>query len=477
MRVVLHADASAVIGTGHVTRCLALAAALQRMGADVTLASAQIVDDLKRRAAALGVPVVDRDAAPRQPDWLVVDGYHLGRAVRASLAEPTVPRLVIDDLGGDVADATMVVNQNLGAGPATMGAAEVEVLAGPGYALLAEEFAAAEPERPQPPRTERVLVTMGGADPANATALAVEALQLAPETAGSVRVILGPAHPSPDRIEHAARAAGFEVIRRAASLAGHLAWADLVVSACGTSVLECARLGRPIVGVVVADNQRRVARALVREGLGIVAGAHPGLTAADLASAIAKLEDDEPTRQRIARVGPSLVDGTGASRVARSMAIGPVTLRDATFDDAGQLLDWRNEPAARRASLDRNRIDPQVHGAWLRQRLQDPAHRIWIGQVGGEPIGVVRFALAGETAIISIALDPGRRGAGLGARLIAAGCARLAAAEDARVVEAVIRVDNQPSITAFRVAGFRSASALTGDDDSLVFRLPLVPME
>jgi len=476
MHVVVHADASREIGAGHVIRSLALASALRDLGAEVTLASDELLDGLRRRAIALGVAVVPREDAPRRPDWIVADGYHLDRARRDALAERAVPRLVVDDLGGDVADAALALNQNLGVGPHVV-AAGVELLAGPGYSLLAPEYATAQPTRAQPRRVERVLVTMGGADPNDATALAVEALRRAVAPAPQVRVILGPGHPSTERVERAARAAGFDVERNVASLAPHLAWADMVVSGCGTSVLECARLGRPLVGIVLADNQRGVARALAREGLGVVAGPHPGLTEDELGALVTTLAEDEATRTTMAAIGPGLVDGGGASRVARAMASGPMTLRDAALEDADRLLAWRNDPDARRASLHRGTIEPEEHLGWLRERLADPRHRIWIGLLGDAPVGVVRFALGDEVATISVALAADRRGAGLGSRLIAAGCARLAATGEARTVEALIRPDNEPSLAAFRVAGFRPDTTSSVRPDALVLRLALAPME
>lgn len=197
MRVVVHADASARIGTGHVMRCLALGAALRRNGVEVVLAADELVDDLERRLRDHGIDAVARRDAPADPDWVVIDGYHLDPRRRAGLSDPGVPRLVIDDLGADAADATVVLNQNLYATPAGPSHAptEGELLAGPAYALLRREFVDAAPQRTVPERADSILVTMGGADPSDATSAVIASLA-ALRSPADVRVLIGPAHPA-----------------------------------------------------------------------------------------------------------------------------------------------------------------------------------------------------------------------------------------------------------------------------------------
>ena len=456
MHVVIHADASTEIGAGHVVRSLALAAALRELGARVTLASAQLPASFTERAVRVGVEIVDRPMAPRDPDWVVVDGYHLAELAPSAIANPGAKRALIVDFGGDVPNAAIVVDPNLGAN-ALGYPSDPERLAGPAYALLRAELAGSQAERGQPEIADRILVTLGGADPRDATRLVVAALAEA-DPRPQVRVVIGPAHPAPDEIERAARAAGFAAIRDASSMAPHLAWADLVVSGCGSGVLEAARLGRPLLGIVLADNQRRVAAAVLKERIGFILGEHPGVTVDDVVEGLGRLRMDRDARDSIARRGPDLVDGHGAQRVARALTTGPLTLRDAALDDADRLLEWRNDQGSREASFDPRRIDRSTHLTWLEDRLSSSSHHIWIGELAGDPIGVVRFAIEGPVATVSVALDPDRRGQGIGARLIASGCARLCAIERGMTFEALIRPGNRASLLAFQHAGFEIGS-------------------
>jgi UDP-2,4-diacetamido-2,4,6-trideoxy-beta-L-altropyranose hydrolase len=460
LRVIIHADSSPGIGSGHVVRSLALASALTEAGVDVQLASERLLPDSRDRARTLGVATVDRARAVRSADWIVFDGYHLDRAARDALADAGVPRLVVDDLGSLLDDAAMSVNGNVYAVPGRWpGPGEGEALLGPAYALLGREYASGVPYRRQPDSADRILVTMGGTDPQDATRLALDALaRLDPPP--DARVVLGASHPAADERAAQGRALGLRVIRAPRGLFAELARCDLVVSACGTTVLEAVCLGRPIVGVVVADNQERTATAIHDEQLGLVAGRYPGLDAAALAGAISALRTNAALREAISRRGPTLVDGHGADRVARAMLGGPLRLRPADIGDAERLLEWRNDPVARRASFETEPIPLDQHVAWLRARLADPAHRIWIGEAGGTPIGVVRFGIEDRHATISVAVAPARRGGGIGTRLIAAGVQRLAREDVVKRlawIDAWIRPGNDASLESFRRAGFREA--------------------
>ncbi len=474
MRVVIHADSSAEVGAGHAVRSLALGRALVARGTTVELASACLMDPHRALAQDHAIKVVDRDAAERRPDWIVVDGYHLGPAQRAVLADPDVPRLVFDDLGMDASDAAMVVNGNLYASPGRWGPMySAEGLLGPAYAPLHTEITGGRPDREQPAIADRAVVTMGGSDPSDATRVVIDALA-GIRPAIQARVVIGAAHPAAAERERQARDANFEVVRAPKTLVRELAWCDVAISACGSTVLEAARLGRPIVGVVIADNQRLVAGGVATEGLGVIAGEHPGLGPHAVASAFVTLQGDLSRRAAMSALGPRLVDGNGARRIAQAMTVGALRLRAAEPADGGRLLAWRNDPISLHASFNTRPVEPAEHRLWLADRLASHGHRIWIGELRSGPVGVVRFELEGARATISVTVAPEQRNAGIGTRLIAAGMARLAAEGRHLDVLAWIRAENAASIAAFLAAGFRLAESPS--PDRVLLRQPVLPV-
>lgn len=141
---------------------------------------------------------------------------------------------------------------------------------------------------------------------------------------------------------------------------------------------------------------------------------------------------------------------TGGSE--RGRARGPTAvLRAAGPADRDQVLRWNQAPDVRAQSRDPRPIDPATHARWFAARLADPSGRMWIAEVDGVGVGVVRIERApGDSDDrISIALDPTWRGRGVGRAVIAAACAATPGP-----VLAEIRPDNLASRAAFAAAGF-----------------------
>lgn len=156
---------------------------------------------------------------------------------------------------------------------------------------------------------------------------------------------------------------------------------------------------------------------------------------------------------------------TAASRDPSAMVLRPVSQADETL-----LLRWANDPATRAASRAHDPVAPADHRRWLKRRLATPDDaRLWIGEIDGVAIGVVRFERRTPTAVeVSITAAPDARGRGLARALLEAG---LAAARDAFgpvTVLADILPDNEASLRLFTRAGFtpvgrRAGAAAEGD--------------
>src|SRR5471032_2673256 len=121
MNVSFRVDAGARIGNGHLMRCLSLADALSERGASTSfICEAGVAVELERAVAqnhkVLDIPAQgtlekawseSRDAyhtlrviseARLEPDWLVVDHYHLAREWEDQVRPAVKKLLVIDDL-------------------------------------------------------------------------------------------------------------------------------------------------------------------------------------------------------------------------------------------------------------------------------------------------------------------------------------------------------------------------------------------
>ena len=488
-KLLVRADADDRIGTGHVMRCLALAQAWQAAGGQVVFLSRCPVPKLRERIRASSAELILLDhphphpadlsavlawldqagshTAPAAPSWVVLDGYHFDaeyqRAVRAAAAR----LLVIDDAAQlPHYHAELLLNQNLGAEQLDYACDDdTTCLLGCRYAMLRPEFhVRTSLRRETPPIARKLLVTLGGADPKNATCTVLRALARLDVPAWEAKVVVGSANLHAARLREQLRhiPAGAELLTEVTDMRELMAWADLAVSAAGTTCWESAVMGLPAAVLVVAENQRLLAERLSEAGVATYLGRSEDLTPEQLADALSALCHDRGRRRRQSEAGRTLVDGCGVERVVAVMhALGgklpaeQVTLRRAVAEDL--LMVWRlaNHPTVRRNSLSTASIPLEEHRAWFRHKLSDPAARMWVLDFQGLVVAVIRYDRTEPgVAEVSIQVAAGLRRRGLALRLLDS--TRPAACRELQIrrVRAVVRGENLPSMRAFAKAGF-----------------------
>jgi UDP-2,4-diacetamido-2,4,6-trideoxy-beta-L-altropyranose hydrolase len=333
--LLLRADASAEIGTGHVMRCLALAQAWMADGGTAVFLVHSCPYALVARLRGEGCHVVQLGAEPgtaadaaetaaaaahHGAEWVAVDGYTFDAHYQDSLIESGCRLLFIDDYGhADRYPADIVLNQNLYASASMYPARSsgTRLLLGTKYALLRQELLGHRTDAARSPDSLHVLVTLGGGDPDNATATVLDALAGLP---GGLRVsvCIGGANPHIDQLRDIAAHADHDIafLRNVANMADLMVQADIAVSAGGSTCWELCYFGVPTLIVVIADNQRPIAAALADAGAGVSLGWHADLPAAGIAAQFHSLALDRERRMRMAAAGRRIVDGHGAARVA-----------------------------------------------------------------------------------------------------------------------------------------------------------------
>ena len=122
-------------------------------------------------------------------------------------------------------------------------------------ALVRREFREwALPARVQPALATRVLVTVGGSDPRNATSALLRALALFERPALAVRVVVGPANPWRAELEALASALPLDVALCTAvtDMPTLMSWAHVALTGAGTTCWELACMGVPMLTLTVA---------------------------------------------------------------------------------------------------------------------------------------------------------------------------------------------------------------------------------
>lgn len=443
MRIVFRTDASAVLGRGHVMRCLALADALAGMGHQCAFATAAASPAVAPPLAGSGHdmalldPAAENDAAvlaerwPEGTDWLVVDHYGLDR-VFESACRPWAKRiLAIDDLANRPHDCDLLLDQTLGrdardyAGLIPAGA---ETLVGPRYALIRPQFAAcrapALDRRGRPGEVRRLLVSMGGADPHGIIPRVLEAVVLA-QAGVEIHVVTGSDTAAQDRLRRQTEnfSVPVTVHGEVEDMAGLMSAADLAVGAGGGTSWERCCLGLPAILIIIADNQRTNARALEKAGAALNAGWHGDITAKALAKTLGRVLSDSDGLRAMSSAAAKVCDGRGAWRTILALLEPeaardgrPVSLRAAGFDDSGIMLQWQRDERTRRHFHVPEPPSSGEHEDWLRRSLENPGRYLALVLHGGAPAGVLRLdrTADGRALKVSILVAPDSFRQGIG---------------------------------------------------------------
>lgn len=312
MKVAFRADASLVIGTGHVMRCLTLASALARVGAQCSFICREqpgnLIDFIRKRGFDV-VPLPRASDSSQQldgtahahflgcsqgkdardcgkilnegggVDWLVVDHYGLDSRWEEVLLPTYKKLMVIDDLADRPHSCDILLDQTFGRKKEDyhlLAPVECRLLCGSQYSLLRPEFPRMRQQslerRKNNCSVKKLLISMGGVDMDNVTGKVLQSLTrtFLPENI-EIAIVMGPHAPWIETIRELAGELSWraEVYTSVENMAELMAGSDLAIGAAGATVWERCCLGLPSFVVVLADNQRLIARNLQQAGAAI----------------------------------------------------------------------------------------------------------------------------------------------------------------------------------------------------------------
>jgi len=457
-------------------RCLALAQAWKDMGGCAIFAMARDLPEIERRLKGDGFsvhhiiaePGSEKDAAltadlaiSLKAFFVVVDGYQFCSEYQMSLKKVGLHLLFIDDYGhAEFYCADLVLNQNIYAREELYKYRDfkTELLLGSAFVLLRSEFRSWRNWiRNNPDKAGKILVTLGGSDPHNVTLKILSSLQSQNAKGIEVVIIVGAGNVHNAALQAAVKPSQIpiRIVRNASNMPELLAWADMAIISGGTTSYETAFMGLPSLIVIIAANQVQVAEKLAEIQAAANLGWHHNLSCAGIHKMVEDLRVNYRARESMSRIGRQLVDGLGTTRVIRAILERVITVRGAVESDCEQIYKWANDDDTRAASFNSGPIDRETHSNWFSQRLQDSNCLMLVCRDDqGHSLGLVRFDLAGDEAIISINLDPNMRGRGLAGFIIIRTVDELFKRYNISRVSAFIKPQNLRSAKAFERAGF-----------------------
>ena len=340
MKVVIRVDASHIIGTGHVMRCLILAQTLQNNGAEVQFICRKHERNLIDKICSTGFHTfeleltdekeVDNKLAytswlgatqqkdvdecinilkDKKTDWLIVDHYSLDEYWQKSLKPYYKKLMVIDDLADRQFDCDILLNQNLGSTKEQYKnrvPKSCELLLGCEYALLRPEFSKlrgqALEKRKKTKEIKNILISMGGGE----NKIIYDILKQL-DSRFNVVVVLGKNFLFNKKVQSYVDGKNIKIIMETDNMAKLMLDADLAIGAGGSTSWERCCLGLPTIVFMIADNQREVVKNL--EQLGAV------IVAENLKEDLQLIMRDIDLWKRMSNKAQEICDGLGVHRI------------------------------------------------------------------------------------------------------------------------------------------------------------------
>jgi spore coat polysaccharide biosynthesis predicted glycosyltransferase SpsG len=321
--VVIRCDATEHIGYGHLSRSIALAQAFHDDGLDARLAMRP--DSAVDLARQVGVRVIDLGS---EGDDTLREEVARAQALVLDYREALDPRVIADRGPTVLACIDDPTDRRLHADLVfyppipqvhrwTWDGFRGELLTGWDWVILRRDVGEPRPDRVS--ERPRVLITMGGSDPARFSELVLEAMtDMGAECEATL--VIGPANPRAKELTQ--RAAGINVTAVTAppDFTALLRRTDFAVASFGVTAYELAALRIPSLFLCLTDDHTESAGVFEGRGIAKIVGVPPHLEAGRIRDAVARAIQDHRDAASWMHQLPRVLDGGGAGRVARRIA-------------------------------------------------------------------------------------------------------------------------------------------------------------
>lgn len=464
LNVIIRADASLHIGSGHIMRCLVLAEALKCDGYHVVFATRPQQGDLialiKQRGFAvyeLTQPIhwqkpsstadyaawlqlnEDDDAddcasifnnAEQNIELVITDHYGIGARWHKKIKSIYHCKvLAIDDLVRKHS-ADLIIDQTLFRNPAeyTVLNPEAKVLTGTQYAIINNKFAKHHLTQLNVERslsdTPRILLSMGGIDGSNVTLQVLNVINDAFVIKPNITVLLSQRAPYYSQVsafsqQHSDWVTHINFVDDMAQL---MCEHDIAIGAPGSTSWERACIGLPSIIIALAENQNTICQQLAKVNAAISLALQD--IEAGFMSAYNQLLNNYQTMRK---TNLQLCDGKGVKRIIKQLSDLTSTshclylLRVAKHADIRQVYEWQCEPETRRYALNQATPNWEDHKHWMTNKLSDSNDVFYILELNEKQqskavisVGGVRLDYtANNTYTISIFIAPEYFGRGI----------------------------------------------------------------
>jgi UDP-2,4-diacetamido-2,4,6-trideoxy-beta-L-altropyranose hydrolase len=359
MKIVIRTDASQQIGAGHAMRCLTLAEVFRDSGATTEFITRAHVGNLNNYIKSKGFMVyplldpskfISQDNLDGYEEWLgvkqqkdaeetiqllvgthadllIIDHYALDYMWENMLRPHTDKIMVIDDLAARTHDCDWLLDMTEGRQMDDYRhkvPCNCQFLLGARYALLRPQFAkyrvASLEKREKQRPVKRILVSMGGSDPVDATSWVLRGIEQANVDA-KIDVVIGvqAQHIKHIQAQISKMKSQVRLLSQVENMAELMIQADLAIGAGGTTSWERCCLGLPTIILVTEDNQRMIAKNLHHLGAVWSMGWFSDIQSEDFVEQLQKMIVDNDGRYNMSCRASNVCDGGGARITCKAL--------------------------------------------------------------------------------------------------------------------------------------------------------------
>ena len=350
--LIIRADATPKIGSGHLIRCLVLAQAWKELGERVIFVTFCESEVLRRRIQNEGFDLIlIKSPHPNPSDlkqilstleanvsnfksnslkiskklkpWLILDGYNFDCNYQDVIKKANCKLMIIDDLHHfSNYRADILLNQNLHAEHFQYNVhPDTRLILGTKYIILPKNILYYKTWiRPIPRTASKILITFGGSDPTDTTAKILKIIIHLSDKNLDIKIVVGPMN---NRLVNYKKLlkdhSNVSLMSNIGNMQELLVWADLAIICAGGTLWECLFLGCPTVSFSANQVQKDILLSLHQKSMVHYVGDVNEVTSQDIKHSLESIVSSKYLRSELSKNGKDLVDGKGVSRIIDNM--------------------------------------------------------------------------------------------------------------------------------------------------------------
>jgi RimJ/RimL family protein N-acetyltransferase len=234
-----------------------------------------------------------------------------------------------------------------------------------------------------------------------------------------------------------------------------MAWADVAISAGGSTCWELVFMGLPSIVIPIAENQESIVNELESRSIAKKIDGDVLRKPVELARTVSDFLYDYDLRSAFSEKMVRYINGNGPMRIIGIMCIPAITFRTVELSDCKQIWMWINDPLIRSVSFNSQSIPLGRHKEWFSSALANPDLVYYIVlDKNAKPFGQARFKIESKEAIISVLIGREYRGRSLGSLVIHGATEKFFAETEIDTAKAYIKPENEVSRKVFIKAGY-----------------------